>query len=46
MLICSMGVSVDGFINDREAVHIASVHRYDEAQKTFVTVSSSLLTRR
>lgn len=29
------------FINDREAVHIASVHRYDEAQKTFVTVPGS-----
>jgi len=26
------------FINDREAVHIASVHRYDDAQKTFVSV--------
>jgi len=26
------------FINDREAVHIASVHRYDAAQKTFVSV--------
>jgi len=26
------------FINDREAVHIASVHRYDDAQKTFLTV--------
>jgi NADPH-dependent 2,4-dienoyl-CoA reductase/sulfur reductase-like enzyme len=29
------------FINDREAVHIASVHRYDAAQKTFVTVAGS-----
>ena len=29
------------FINDREAVHIASVHRYDDAQKTFVTVPGS-----
>ena len=26
------------FINDREAVHIASVHRYDAAQQTFVSV--------
>jgi sulfide dehydrogenase [flavocytochrome c] flavoprotein subunit len=26
------------FINDREAVHIASVHRYDAAQRTFVAV--------
>jgi sulfide dehydrogenase [flavocytochrome c] flavoprotein subunit len=26
------------FINDREAVHIASVHRYDDAQKTFISV--------
>ena len=29
------------FLNDREAVHIASVHRYDAAQKTFVTVPGS-----
>jgi len=29
------------FINDREAVHIASVHRYDAAQKTFLTVPGS-----
>ena len=29
------------FINDREAVHVASVHRYDAAQKTFVTVPGS-----
>jgi len=29
------------FINDREAVHIASVHRYDATQKTFVTVAGS-----
>ena len=29
------------FINDREAVHIASVHRYDAQQKTFVTVPGS-----
>ena len=29
------------FINDREAVHIASVHRYDATQKTFVTVPGS-----
>ncbi len=26
------------FIDDREAVHITSVHRYDETQKTFVPV--------
>jgi NADPH-dependent 2,4-dienoyl-CoA reductase/sulfur reductase-like enzyme len=26
------------FIDDREAVHVASVHRYDRAQKTFVPV--------
>jgi sulfide dehydrogenase [flavocytochrome c] flavoprotein chain len=26
------------FINDREAAHIASVHRYDAAQKTFLSV--------
>jgi len=26
------------YINDREAVHIASVHRYDASQKTFLTV--------
>jgi sulfide dehydrogenase [flavocytochrome c] flavoprotein chain len=26
------------FINDREAAHIASVHRYDAQQKTFLTV--------
>jgi NADPH-dependent 2,4-dienoyl-CoA reductase/sulfur reductase-like enzyme len=29
------------FINDREAVHIASVHRYDATQKTFLTVPGS-----
>ena len=29
------------FINDREAAHIASVHRYDAQQKTFVTVPGS-----
>ncbi len=29
------------FINDREAVHIASVHRYDAQQKTFLTVPGS-----
>ena len=29
------------FINDREAVHVASVHRYDAAQKTFLTVPGS-----
>jgi len=26
------------FINDREAVHIVSVHRYDATQKTFISV--------
>jgi len=29
------------FIDDREAVHVASVHRYDAAQKTFLTVPGS-----
>ena len=29
------------FISDREAVHVASVHRYDAAQKTFLTVPGS-----
>jgi NADPH-dependent 2,4-dienoyl-CoA reductase/sulfur reductase-like enzyme len=29
------------FINDREAVHVASVHRYDATQKTFLTVPGS-----
>jgi sulfide dehydrogenase [flavocytochrome c] flavoprotein chain len=29
------------YINDREAVHIASVHRYDASQKTFLTVPGS-----
>jgi sulfide dehydrogenase [flavocytochrome c] flavoprotein chain len=29
------------FIDDREAAHIASVHRYDAQQKTFVTVPGS-----
>src|SRR6478736_1492540 len=29
------------FINDREAVHIASVHRYDATQKTFVSVAGA-----
>jgi NADPH-dependent 2,4-dienoyl-CoA reductase/sulfur reductase-like enzyme len=29
------------FVNDREAVHVASVHRYDAAQKTFLTVPGS-----
>jgi sulfide dehydrogenase [flavocytochrome c] flavoprotein chain len=26
------------FVSDREAIHVASVHRYDAAQKTFVAV--------
>ena len=29
------------FVNDREAVHVASVHRYDATQKTFLTVPGS-----
>ncbi|HSC99654.1 MAG TPA: FCSD flavin-binding domain-containing protein, partial [Casimicrobiaceae bacterium] len=29
------------YFNDREAAHIASVHRYDPAQKTFLTVPGS-----
>lgn len=29
------------FTSDREAVHVASVHRYDAAQKTMVTVPGS-----
>jgi sulfide dehydrogenase [flavocytochrome c] flavoprotein chain len=29
------------YLNDREAVHIASVHRYDAAQKTFLAVPGS-----
>ena len=29
------------FVTDREAVHVASVHRYDAAQKTFLTVPGS-----
>jgi hypothetical protein len=29
------------FVNDREAMHVASVHRYDAAQKTFLTVPGS-----
>jgi NADPH-dependent 2,4-dienoyl-CoA reductase/sulfur reductase-like enzyme len=29
------------FVSDREAVHVASVHRYDAAQKTMVTVAGS-----
>jgi len=29
------------FISDREAVHIASVHRYDATQRTFLTVPGS-----
>jgi NADPH-dependent 2,4-dienoyl-CoA reductase/sulfur reductase-like enzyme len=29
------------YITDREAVHVASVHRYDPAQKTFLTVPGS-----
>ncbi len=26
------------YVNDREAIHVASVHRYDPAQKTMVVV--------
>lgn len=29
------------FVSDREVVHVASVHRYDAAQKTMVTVAGS-----
>ena len=29
------------YINDREAVHVASVHQYDAKQKTFLTVPGS-----
>lgn len=29
------------FINDRETVHVASVHQYDREKKTFVTVPGS-----
>jgi NADPH-dependent 2,4-dienoyl-CoA reductase/sulfur reductase-like enzyme len=29
------------YVNDREAAHIASVHQYDAAQKTFVAVPES-----
>lgn len=29
------------FINDREAVHVASVHQYDAQQRTFLTVPGS-----
>ena len=29
------------FVSDKEVVHVASVHRYDEAQKTMVTVAGS-----
>jgi hypothetical protein len=29
------------YLNDREAVHVASVHRYDPDQKTYVTVPGS-----
>lgn len=29
------------FVSDKEAVHVASVHRYDAAQKTLVTVPGS-----
>jgi NADPH-dependent 2,4-dienoyl-CoA reductase/sulfur reductase-like enzyme len=29
------------YLDDREAVHVASVHRYDAAQKTFLTVPGS-----
>lgn len=33
-----LGNACYSFINDREAAHIVSVHRYDAAQKTFLTV--------
>ena len=29
------------FVNSKEVVHVASVHRYDAAQKTMVTVPGS-----
>ena len=29
------------FIDDKNVVHVASVHRYDAAQKTMVTVAGS-----
>ncbi len=29
------------FVSDKDVVHVASVHRYDEAQKTMVTVHGS-----
>ena len=29
------------FVSDEDVVHVASVHRYDEAQKTMLTVSGS-----
>jgi sulfite dehydrogenase len=29
------------FITDRAAVHVASVHRYDEAQRTFLPVAGA-----
>jgi NADPH-dependent 2,4-dienoyl-CoA reductase/sulfur reductase-like enzyme len=29
------------FVNDREAVHIASVHRYDATQKTYLPIDGS-----
>jgi hypothetical protein len=29
------------FVSDQEVVHVASVHRYDAAQKTMVTVAGS-----
>ena len=29
------------YVNDREAVHVASVHRYDAVQRTFLTVPGS-----
>jgi hypothetical protein len=29
------------FITDHEAVHVASVHRYDAAQKTYVPVQGA-----
>jgi sulfide dehydrogenase [flavocytochrome c] flavoprotein subunit len=29
------------FVSDKDVVHVASVHRYDPAQKTMVTVAGS-----
>jgi hypothetical protein len=29
------------FVSDKEAIHVASVHRYDDAQKTIAPVKGS-----